>query len=111
MAHSDTSLSNWNVLRELPLHQTKGVQEPSRPNIDKADNKPAHDTVNGQFDPYWALSELLNEVQVALGKPPSDEPENLKTMVERIDRAAEMRKRLWNAIARYRDDWAGKARP
>jgi len=66
------------------------------------------DGAKALLDPYFALSELLSEVQIALARAPEKTraQESLKEVFARIDRAAEMRARLWAAICRYRDDWA-----
>jgi hypothetical protein len=65
------------------------------------------DGATALLDPYFALSELLSEVQIALGRAPEKTfaQESVEEMIARIQGAADMRARLWAAIARYRDDW------
>jgi hypothetical protein len=51
-------------------------------------------------DAYFPLGELLSEVQLELGgRRWEDEP------IDRIKRAADLRGKLWRAIAAYRDSY------
>jgi len=51
MAHSNTSLFFWNVLRDPLLYQTKRVQEPSRSHVNKPYDFIKHDSVIPTAEP------------------------------------------------------------